>query len=103
MHALSIRFRLPSNTDWDATRQLMHQRAALYSNVDGLISKAFLLNPRTGEYGGNYVWESSEAARAFLSSELFQGAVRKFGQPVVSEYEVVAYLEHGAMVAQHQT
>ena|SRR5438105_2399940 len=99
MHALSIRFHLPSTTDWNATRQLMLQRAALYRNVDGLVSKAFVLNPASGEYGGNYVWESKEAAQAFLSSELFQGAVRKFGQPTVNEYEVVTYLEHGALVA----
>ena len=99
MHALSIRFHLPRTTDWNSIRELMHQRASLYSNVRGLLSKAFLLNSESGEYGGNYVWESKEAAEAFLSSELFQGAVKKFGEPAVSRHEVVVYLEHGAVIA----
>jgi len=36
MHALSIHFHLPQDTDWQAIRQLMRERAELYSGVEGL-------------------------------------------------------------------
>ena len=94
MYALSIRFILPAGTDWDSMRSLLKQRAELYLNVPGLISKAFILNPESSEYGGNYLWESREALEAFLNSELFAGAVHKLGQPQqINIYEVVAYIE----------
>jgi Domain of unknown function (DUF4865)/Putative mono-oxygenase ydhR len=98
MHALSIRFHLPQDTDWQAITQLMRERAALYSGVEGLVSKAFILNPDTCEYGGNYVWRDREAADAFLNTQLFQAAVKRFGAPSIHRYDVAAYLDHGQLV-----
>jgi hypothetical protein len=98
MHALSIRFHLPQDSDWQAIRQLMRERAELYSGVEGLVSKAFILNPETCEYGGNYVWRDREAAEAFLKTALFQGAVKRFGAASIHRYDVAAYLDHGEVV-----
>ena len=98
MHALSIRFHLPQDTDWRAIRQLMRERAGLYGGVEGLVSKAFVLNAQTCEYGGNYVWRDQAAADAFLQSPLFQGAVKRFGPASVHRYDVAAYLHHGEVV-----
>ena len=99
MIAASIRFILPDGTDWKAMRELMNQRAALYHDVRGLRSKAFVLNPATREYGGNYVWESREALDAFLRSELYLGAVKKLGQPQeVKIYDVPAYVDNPSVV-----
>ena len=91
MYALSIRFVLPETTDWEAMRQLARDRAPMYEGLAGLVTKAFVLDPETREYGGNYVWESAEAADAFLVSALFQGAVAKLGEASeVRRYEVPA-------------
>jgi hypothetical protein len=98
MHALSIRFHLPQDTDWQAIKQLMRERAELYTGVEGLVSKVFILNSETGEYGGNYVWRDPEAAEAFLKTALFQGAVKRFGAPAIHRYDVAAYLDHGKVV-----
>ena len=95
MIAASIRFILPEGTDWKAMRDLMRQRAGLYSEVRGLRSKAFVLNPETREYGGNYVWDSREALEAFLKSDLYLGAVKKLGPPKeIKLYEVPAYVDN---------
>ena len=100
MYALSVRFVLPADTDWDARRQLARDRAPLYEELPGLIAKAFVLDPETREYGGNYVWESVEAIDAFLDSELFRGVIEKVGEPTeVRRYEVPAYLGTGVAVS----
>jgi heme-degrading monooxygenase HmoA len=100
MYALSVRFMLPADTDWDAIRQLARDRAPLYEQLPGLVAKAFVLDPDTREYGGNYVWDSSEAIDAFLDSDLFRGVVEQVGEPAeVRRYEVPAYLERSTAAA----
>ena len=51
----------------------------MYAGLPGLRSKAFVLDEGSGEFGGNYIWETRTALDAFLNSELFQGVVSKFG------------------------
>jgi hypothetical protein len=100
MIATTIRFVLPNGTDWNAMSELMRQRAALYHDVRGLRSKAFVLNPETGEYGGNYVWDNREAFDAFRDSELYLSAVKKLGEPrEVKIYEVPAYVDNASGLA----
>jgi heme-degrading monooxygenase HmoA len=100
MIATTIRFILPNGTDWNAMSELMKQRAALYHNVRGLRSKAFVLNPETREYGGNYVWDDREAFNAFRDSELYLSAVKKLGEPrEVKIYEVPAYVDNASVPA----
>ena len=98
MYTLTVRFALPSGTDWTALREVVRDRARLYAGLPGLRSKAFVLDEATREYGGNYVWERLQDLDAFLRSDLFQGAVRKFGEPTVHVHEVAAYLERGEVV-----
>lgn len=100
MYACLTEFRLPPGTDWESIRQLAQQRAqSHYGAVPGLVAKAFVVAPEEGIYGGHYVWESREACETFLASELFQGAVAKFGQPKVKKMEVAAYLERGRLTS----
>ncbi len=40
-----------------------------------------------------------QAAEEFLASDLFKGFVANFGSPQIQTYEVVAYIERGAVVA----
>jgi hypothetical protein len=54
MFTLTMRFTLPADTDWSKIPALMEDRARnLYINMPGLISKAFVYDPETREYGGN--------------------------------------------------
>jgi hypothetical protein len=96
MYALRTELKLPVDTDWNKFRQEVAPRAKLYQNVPGLRSKAFVLSPERGLYGGHYVFETREALNDFLSSELFQAARDKFGPGFQTHvYEVVAYLDQG--------
>ena len=99
MHAMIVRFTMPEGTDWEALRRVARERAeAYYRNLPGLRSKAFIISPERREYGGQYVWETREQLEEFLRSEVFAGAVAKFGRPEVLTFEVPAYVEQPAAV-----
>jgi len=96
MYALTMRFTLPADTDWSKIPALMEDRARnLYSNMPGLISKAFVYDPETREYGGNYLWEHRGQIDAFLKSDIVAGAREKFGEPTYAVHRVAAYLDRG--------
>ncbi len=97
MYALTIRFVLPEDTDWSKIPDVMAERAEkLYKNVPGLVSKAFLYDPESREYGGNYVWKTREDLDAFLSSDVFKAGKQKFGEPAVLRvHKVAAYIDRG--------
>jgi len=96
---MTVYFSLPAGTDWAAMRDVARHRAPLYEDMAALRSKSWVMDVDQSLYGGHYVWESSDAAEAFLGSELFQGFVAKFGAPKISTYEVVACVERGTVVA----
>jgi heme-degrading monooxygenase HmoA len=98
MYALIAVFTLPEGTDWEAMRQTAQQRAALYTEVPGLRSKAFVLAPERRQYGGHYIWETRAALNDFLTSDLFAGSKAKFGEPEIAIFEVAAYLSEGVVV-----
>lgn len=95
--AATIHFTLPADTDWEAVRALMRDRAGLYVGLRGLRSKAFVIDPPSRTYGGHYVFESRAALDDFLRSDIFAGARSRFGEPRVSVFEVVANLEGDAV------
>jgi heme-degrading monooxygenase HmoA len=95
MHAMAVEFTMPEGTDFAALREVARQRVGLYEGMAGLRYKAFVVDPGRRVYGGLYVWESRERIEAFLRSDVFQGAVAKFGQPEVRVYEVAAVVEPG--------
>lgn len=99
MYALTMRFTLPETTDWSKIPALMEDRArTIYQDMPGLISKAFVYDPATREYGGNYVWESREAINDFLASPIVTQAREKFGEPIYSVHRIAAYLDRGQVI-----
>jgi len=98
MYTLTVRFTLPPGTDWKAIRDVARQRGPLYAGLQGLHAKAFVIDEGSREYGGNYVWKTREDVDAFLRSDLFAGAVSKFGAPAVRIHEVACYVENGVVV-----
>jgi len=77
---------------------MVDRAETLYRKMPGLISKAFLYDPETREYGGNYVWETREQLESFLRSEIFSAAEAKFGKPTIRIHSIAAYLERGQLL-----
>ena len=100
MIASVIQFTLPPETDWDAMRALARQRAEeYYRGLPGLRSKAFIVSPDAGIYGGLYVWTSRADLDAFLNGEVFAGITARLGVPTIEIFEIPAYVEAGALVS----
>lgn len=95
MIATTIRYTLAADTDWAAIPRLLIERSALYRDMPGLVSKAFLYNPELRLYGGNYVWESREDFDRFLASAMFKAAKDRFGEPAIEVAEIATYLDRG--------
>ena len=97
MYALNVRFVLSKETDCSKMPELMVERAEkLYKNMPGLVSKAFVYDPETREYGGNYVWETRKDLEAFLGSATFKAGKQKFGEPITLRvHEIGAYIDRG--------
>src|SRR5258708_30762336 len=96
MFTLTMRFTLSEDTDWSKIPALMEDRARnLYKDMPGLISKAFIYDPETPEYGGNYLWERREQIDAFLKSDFVAGARQKFDEPTYRPLRSAAHLDPG--------
>lgn len=94
MIAATIIFTLPLESDWNVLRKRAKQRAKeYYKDLPGLITKVFILNPKTGAYGGMYVWENKKNLDAFLLSDAYRGSVEKLGKPEVKIFEIAAFIK----------
>jgi heme-degrading monooxygenase HmoA len=49
---------------------IQQERAHQFRALPGLIQKYYYRDPKTGEYGAIFLWDSEEAQRAFRESEL---------------------------------
>jgi hypothetical protein len=99
MYALTMRFTLAEATDWSKIPSLMEDRARnLYRDMPSLISKAFVYDPVTREYGGNYVWETRESIDAFLASPIVAQAREKFGDPTYAVHRIAAYIDRRKVI-----
>ncbi len=100
MFATTIRYPLPTGTDWEVFRQLLVRRAFdTYRFVPGLRSVALVLSPERGEVGGNFVWETQDDAEAFLRSDAFRATLAQLGDPSVLERgEIGAYIGDGDLL-----
>ena len=72
MHIQIVNFRLEgmSEADYYGIAEVM---APAFANLPGLVSKTWLANPKTGAYGGVYVWQSREAMENYKESDIYKG------------------------------
>jgi hypothetical protein len=99
MYAVTVRFHMPPDTDWERLRQAMVRRAFEgFRSVPGLRSTAFVFSPERQEIGGNYVWETQDDAEAYLRSPAWRGALERWGTPRLEGAEVCACIEDGDLV-----
>ena len=99
MFAMTTRFAMPADTDWEQLRRSALGRAfEVYRSVPGLHAKAFVFAPERGEYGGNYVWETQDHVEAFLRSEAWREIVSVLGEPRIERAEVIAYVVDGDLM-----
>jgi hypothetical protein len=100
MIALKVSFRLKGQQSPDEQKKLMEQLVGIYKNVPGLKQKYFLADPKTGEAGGFYAFESQEALDEYLKSDVYKQVVLDNSQaePKVETFIVLASLDAGVLI-----
>jgi hypothetical protein len=69
-HIQIVTFQL-AGLEPDAYRAHAEEAAAKFTEIPGLLAKAWLASPSTNTYGGVYAWESREAIDAYVSGPIF--------------------------------
>ena len=100
MIALKVAFRLKEQQSPEEQKKLMAQLVDIYKNVPGLKQKYFLADPKTGEAGGFYAFESQEAIDEYLKSDVYKQVVLNNAQsePKVETFIVLASLDAGVLI-----
>jgi hypothetical protein len=93
--AALLTFRFDENFNEAAVRKIAQGAQTKFVGMPGLRSKTFSLDAERGEAINFYVWESEEAARAFLTKDLIGRVTELYGvRPSVQFLQVAALVEN---------
>lgn len=91
MIAMQYTIRLAGDYDLQQLRERVIRRKPMFDGLDGLLHKAYLFNESQLLYAPFYVWQNDDAARNFLTGDLFRDLVETFGRPRVRVWNVLAW------------
>jgi uncharacterized lipoprotein YehR (DUF1307 family) len=100
MVGMKVTFTLKDQTPEQEQKKLLAQLVAVYKKVPGLKQKYFLADPKTGESGGIYVFESQKALEDYLKSDVWKSVVlaNAKGEPKVEKFVFIAALDAGVLL-----
>jgi hypothetical protein len=76
------------------------QAGPVFEGMPGLRSKVFMWDDEAGIVTNTYVWDSEDAARAFVTPELTQQIIALYGaEPRVRFAEVSTLVDNGVAVS----
>lgn len=92
MIAVHVTFEHPAE-DWapDQLRLLFEPTVSNYVGRPHLLSKTYWIDEARRQFGGFYLWESEEAARAHYEDGFVERATARFGAPPQIRYLSVAF------------
>jgi hypothetical protein len=88
MHAQIITYQLKDISQAEYLKQMVEPDAPILADVNGLISKVWLVDEENNRFGGFYLWESKDAMDAFMQSDLVAAVVSR---PFVKDVSSVDY------------
>jgi hypothetical protein len=100
MIGMKVIFKTKEQSSEEEQRQLMSKLVEVYKNVPGIKQKYFLADPKTGEVGGFYAFESQEAVDEYLKSDVYKQVVLSNTQvePKVETFIIIASLDSGVLM-----
>jgi uncharacterized lipoprotein YehR (DUF1307 family) len=100
MVILKVAFTMKDSPPEQELKKLLNQLVDVYKNVPGLKQKYFLSDPKTGEAGGIYIFESQEALDKYLKSDVYKNVVlaNATGQPKIEMFIIAATLDAGVLM-----
>jgi len=91
MIAMQYSISLPNDYGIQKIRDRVQARYGMFDNMPGMAQKTYLFNDSDRLYAPFYIWQSHDAARAFLLSETFQDVIDTFRRPRVRMWSVLNY------------
>lgn len=100
MIGMKVTFTLKEQISQQELKRLLAQLVEVYKKVPGLKQKYFLADPKTGEAGGIYAFESQKALEEYLKSEVWKNVVlaNAKGEPKVETFIITAALDAGVLL-----
>ena len=77
MQAQIITYQLKDISQEEYLKQMVEPDAPILANVNGLISKVWLVDEDKNSFGGFYLWETKAAMEAFMHSDLVAAVVSR--------------------------
>ncbi|MEJ2740875.1 MAG: YdhR family protein [Dehalococcoidia bacterium] len=97
MIGMKVIFKTKEQSSEAEQRQLMSKLVEVYKNVPGIKQKYFLADPKTGEVGGFYAFESQEAVDEYLKSDVYKQVVLSNTQ-VEPKVETFIIIDSGVLM-----
>ena len=81
-------------------KKMLGQAVNIFKQVPGLKLKYFIDDPKTGEAGGIYIFESREAMDNYLQSDVWRNVVLAVAKekPRIETYDVIATTDLGVLI-----
>ena len=100
MVILKVSFVLKTQEPEEEHKKTLEKVVPVFSQVPGLKQKYFLANPKTGEAGGIYVFESQEALDKYLRSDVWHNFVlaKAKEEPRIETFVVIAATDVGVLI-----
>jgi hypothetical protein len=100
MVILKIAFTLKDQPPDQELRKMLAQLVEVYKRVPGLKQKYFVADPKTGEAGGIYIFESQEALEEYLKSDVWKNIMLPIikGEPKIEMFVISAALDAGVLL-----
>ena len=88
MHIVISRFTRPEGVSEADLKTRFDESAPIYRDLDGLVSKYYLMGTDQNDAGGVYVFSSRADADAWFTADKIAWAVERFGPIRLEHYDV---------------
>ena len=100
MIILKVAFMMKNQVPEEEQKKGLEQVVNIFKQVPGLKQKYFIADPRTGEAGGIYIFESQEALDNYLQSDVWRNVVlaNVKEEPRIETFVVIAATDVGVLI-----
>ena len=100
MVGMKVTFTMKEQVPEQEMKKMLAQLVEVYKKVPGLKQKYFVSDPKTGEAGGIYAFESQAALDKYLKSDVWKNVVldNAKGKPKIEKFVIIAALDAGVLL-----
>jgi len=94
-----VSFKMEGQMSEEELREKLGELVDVFKKVPGLRNKYFLFDPKTGEMGGFYAFESQEDLDEYLKSDVWKNVIAQAkDETTIERFVVTAALDAGVCI-----